>query len=130
MEFVRRFAIQLLSTLCFLRQLSVIHSDIKPENVLLKSRTRTGIKVIDFGTSILDNDEHYTYVQSRYYRAPEVMLGHPYSYPIDMWSTACLLAELHLGVPLFGGNTEQEQLQLVTTTIGSPPIDYLKVRID
>ena len=130
MEFIRRFAIQILTALAFMKDLSVIHSDIKPENILLKSRSRTGIKVIDFGTSILQEDEHYSYVQSRYYRAPEVILGFPYSFPIDMWSTACLLGELYLGVPLFGGNNEQEQLQLIMTTVGSPPIDYLRVHLD
>jgi serine/threonine protein kinase len=92
MDFIRRFAIQIFSALVYLKDLSVIHSDIKPENVLLKSRTKTGIKLIDFGTSILESDEHYTYVQSRYYRAPEVILGHSYSFPIDMWSAGCLLA--------------------------------------
>ena len=56
MDFIRRFAIQIFSALVYLKDLSVIHSDIKPENVLLKSRTKTGIKVIDFGTSILQED--------------------------------------------------------------------------
>lgn len=130
MEFIRRFGIQIFSALAFMKELSIIHSDIKPENVLLKSRTKTGIKVIDFGTSIFDEDEHYSYVQSRYYRAPEVILGHPYSYPIDMWSTGCLLAELYLGLPIFGGSNEQQQLQLIMDVIGCPPIEYLQVHIN
>ena len=49
----------------------------------------------------------YMYIQSRFYRAPEVILGAPYDYGIDMWSAGCLLAELHLGSPIFAGSNEQ-----------------------
>ena len=52
----------------------------------------------------------YTYIQSRFYRAPEVILGLPYGHPIDVWSTACILAELFTGYPLFPGENETEQL--------------------
>ncbi len=45
----------------------------------------------------------YTYIQSRFYRSPEVILGLPYSMPIDMWSFGCILAELYTGYPLFPG---------------------------
>lgn len=99
MDFIRRFAIQLLNALAFLRKLKIIHSDIKPENILLKSKSKTGniwwsigIKLIDFGTSMQTHENTFDYIQSRYYRAPEVILGYPYSTPIDMWSTGCVLA--------------------------------------
>jgi dual specificity tyrosine-phosphorylation-regulated kinase 2/3/4 len=67
---VRAFAIQILFSLTFLRQLGVVHSDIKPENVLMKQRDKVGIKLIDFGTSMFLHEAHYTYIQSRFYRAP------------------------------------------------------------
>ena len=97
MPHIRTFAIQILNALVFLRENNIIHSDIKPENVLLKNKARTGIKVIDFGTSMFEHEASYMYIQSRFYRAPEVILGATYGYPIDMWSFGCLIAELYIG---------------------------------
>jgi serine/threonine protein kinase len=56
------------------------------ENVLLKHRGSSSIKVIDFGSSCYTHQRIYTYIQSRFYRSPEVILGLPYGPPIDMWS--------------------------------------------
>lgn len=55
----------------------------------------------------------YTYIQSRFYRSPEVILGHPYSMAIDMWSLGCILAELYTGYPLFPGESEVEQISCI-----------------
>lgn len=55
----------------------------------------------------------YTYIQSRFYRSPEVILGHPYSMAIDMWSLGCILAELYTGYPLFPGESEVEQMACI-----------------
>lgn len=55
----------------------------------------------------------YTYIQSRFYRSPEVILGHPYSMAIDMWSLGCILAELYTGYPLFPGESEVEQIACI-----------------
>lgn len=56
------------------------------ENVLLKQRGSSSIKVIDFGSSCYSHRKVYTYIQSRFYRSPEVILGLSYGTPIDMWS--------------------------------------------
>lgn len=69
-----------------------------------------GFQVIDFGSSCFDDERVYSYIQSRFYRSPEVILGLPYSMAIDMWSFACILVELYTGYPLFPGENEQEQL--------------------
>ena len=122
---VRAFAIQLLFSLAFLRGLGVVHSDIKPENVLMKQQDKVGIKLIDFGTSMFLHDAHYTYIQSRFYRAPEVILGANYGTPIDMWSLGCLVAELSIGSPLFAGENEQEQLSLIFRSVGVPGQAFL-----
>jgi dual specificity tyrosine-phosphorylation-regulated kinase 2/3/4 len=117
---VKAFAIQILFSLAFLKQLGVVHSDIKPENILMKQKGKVGIKIIDFGTSMFTHETTFTYIQSRFYRAPEVILGAKYSTPIDMWSFGCLLAELSLGTPLFAGDNEQEQLSLILRSSGPP----------
>merc|ERR1719380_251630 len=110
---IRRFAIQLLTALRFLRKQRVIHCDFKPENVLLRQPNKSGIKVIDFGSSCFDDERVYTYIQSRFYRSPEVILGIPYDMAIDMWSFGCILAELYTGYPLFPGENEVEQLACI-----------------
>ena len=124
---VRRFAIQILACLCFLKQNKIIHCDLKPENILLKNPEKSGIKVIDFGSSCLEDEKIYTYIQSRFYRAPEIMLGIPYTTSIDMWSLGCICAELHSGYPLFTGKNENEQLSCIIEVLGLPPRHILKL---
>lgn len=89
---------QCLEALLYLHDsLGIIHCDLKPENILIKSYRRCEIKVIDLGSSCFRTDNLSMYVQSRSYRAPEVMLGLPYNHKIDLWSVGCILAELFSG---------------------------------
>ena len=118
---IRRFAGQILVSLRALRKLRIIHCDLKPENILLKQHHKSGIKVIDFGSSCFDEERVYTYIQSRFYRAPEIILGIPYTSAIDMWSLGCILAELATGMPLFPGESEHEQLLCIMEVRGLPP---------
>lgn len=120
LKLIRRFAKQLLSSLVLLKAHKVIHCDLKPENVLLAHPTRSEIKVIDFGSSCLENEKVYTYIQSRFYRSPEVIIGMTYGMPIDMWSLGCILAELLTGYPIFPGENEQEQLACIMEVFGPP----------
>ena len=117
---IRRFAAQLLVSLKFLRKQRVIHCDLKPENILLRHPSRSGIKIIDFGSSCYEDERVYTYIQSRFYRSPEVVLGLPYNVSIDMWSFGCILAELYTGYPLFPGENEAEQLACIMEVMGVP----------
>jgi dual specificity tyrosine-phosphorylation-regulated kinase 2/3/4 len=103
-----------------LKQHRVIHCDLKPENVLLAHPMHSEIKVIDFGSSCFENEKVYTYIQSRFYRSPEVILGMTYGMPIDMWSIGCILAELFTGYPIFPGENEQEQLACIMEVFGPP----------
>ena len=120
MGLIRRFTIQLLHSLKFIKDQEIIHWDLKPENILLKTPTKSGIKIIDFGSSWFSDEIVYTYIQSRFYRAPEIMLGIPYWAAIDMWSFGCIVAELHWGLPLFPGESENEQMSLLMEVIGVP----------
>lgn len=120
LKLIRRFAKQLLSSLVLLKSHKVIHCDLKPENILLAHPARSEIKVIDFGSSCMENEKVYTYIQSRFYRSPEVILGMTYGMPIDMWSLGCILAELLTGYPIFPGENEQEQLACIMEVFGPP----------
>lgn len=120
LKLIRRFTKQMLSSLNLLKQHKVIHCDLKPENILLRHPLHTEIKVIDFGSSCFENEKVYTYIQSRFYRSPEVILGMTYGMPIDMWSLGCILAELLTGVPIFPGENEQEQLACIMEVFGPP----------
>ncbi|RCI06177.1 hypothetical protein CU098_013606 [Rhizopus stolonifer] len=120
LSLIRRLTLQMLQTLNFLHAHQVIHCDLKPENILLKHPTKNSIKIIDFGSSCFVSEKVYTYIQSRFYRAPEVILGLSYNTAIDMWSLGCIVAELHTGVPLFPGKSEQEQLACIMEVLGTP----------
>ena len=120
LKLIRRFTKQLLASLVLLHGKRVIHCDLKPENVLLAHPKHSEIKVIDFGSSCFENEKVYTYIQSRFYRSPEVILGMSYGMPIDMWSLGCILAELHTGYPIFPGENEQEQLACIMEVFGPP----------
>jgi dual specificity tyrosine-phosphorylation-regulated kinase 2/3/4 len=117
---IRRFTKQMLSALILLKSHRVIHCDLKPENILLAHPMHSEIKVIDFGSSCFENEKVYTYIQSRFYRSPEVILGMSYGIPIDMWSLGCILAELLTGYPIFPGENEQEQLACIMEIFGPP----------
>ena len=125
LQLIRRFAVQILMCLSYSRKLGIIHCDLKPENILLKAPNRSGIKIIDFGSSCFENERVYTYIQSRFYRAPEIMLGIPYTTAIDMWSLGCIMVELYTGFPLFPGESEAEQIQCIMEVKGLPSMDLL-----
>ncbi|CAD8199482.1 unnamed protein product [Paramecium octaurelia] len=125
LDLIRRFAVQILQALMYLSECNIIHCDLKPENILLKDLLKSGIKIIDFGSSCFINSKLYTYVQSRFYRAPEIILGIPYTTAIDMWSFGCIVAELCLGNSLFQSKNEKQLLFLQVAILGSPTSQFL-----
>ena len=105
------------------QQLGLIHADLKPENIMLVDPVRQPyrVKVIDFGSaSHVSKAVCNTYLQSRYYRAPEIILGLPFCEAIDMWSLGCVVAELFLGWPLYPGSSEYDQIRYISQTQGLP----------
>ena len=129
---VQDFAIQLLETLEFLHSFRLIHTDLKIENVLLMNSREvtfgnqrvpesTRIKVIDFGGACYDDDKKSSIINTRQYRAPEVILGTGWSMPSDMWSAGCILAELYRGELLFATHDNLEHLALMERIVGSFP---------
>jgi dual specificity tyrosine-phosphorylation-regulated kinase 2/3/4 len=93
---------------------------------MLKAKGSCALRVIDLGSACLEPDATRDYVQSRYYRAPEVILGMaPYSRSIDIWSVATILVELLLGRPLFPGENETDQIIHIGEVLGLPPAAFL-----
>jgi len=119
-QLVKVFTAQLLDSLTVLKEARLIHCDLKPENILLKSLQSPQIKVIDFGSACHERQTVYTYIQSRFYRSPEVLLGIPYNASIDMWSLGCIAVELFLGLPLFPGTSEYNQITRIVEMLGMP----------
>lgn len=114
---IRPIAQQVLTALSKLKSLGLIHADLKPENIMLVNSSggsmRYRVKVIDFGSACHSSKAvQNTYLQSRYYRAPEILLGLPFNEAIDMWSLGCVLAELYLGWPLYPGSSEYDQVRI------------------
>ncbi|KAG8740802.1 dual specificity protein kinase yak1 [Ceratobasidium sp. 414] len=126
-QLVKVFTTQLLDALTVLNEARLIHCDLKPENILLMSLQSPQIKVIDFGSACHERQTVYTYIQSRFYRSPEVLLGMSYTSAIDMWSLGCIAVELFLGLPLFPGTSEYNQITRIVEMLGMPPSYMLEM---
>lgn len=110
----------------------LVHTDLKIENILLMNDhevmygtqrvpASTRIKLIDFGGACYDSDKKSSVINTRQYRAPEVILGTGWSMPSDMWSVSCILAELYQGELLFATHDNIEHLALMERIIGPFP---------
>ncbi|KAK9836273.1 hypothetical protein WJX81_001403 [Elliptochloris bilobata] len=123
---VRAYAAQLLTALYHLRNCGVIHADIKPDNILVAAN-RTYLKLCDFGSAMFDGENELTpYLVSRFYRAPEVILGLKYGVALDTWSIGAVIYELYTGRILFPGRTNNEMLKLMMDTKGALPRKMLR----
>lgn len=130
LKVIRPILQQVATALKKLKSLSLIHADLKPENIMLVDPVRQPyrVKVIDFGSaSHVSKTVCSTYLQSRYYRAPEIILGLPFCEAIDMWSLGCVIAELFLGWPLYPGALEYDQIRYISQTQGLPGEQLLNV---
>ena len=117
---LRSIARQILTALSFCHSMNLVHCDLKPENILFVSHSRCIIKVIDFGSSCFLSDHLSSYVQSRSYRAPEVILGADYDGRIDVWSLGAILVELVTQQVLFQSETAAEMLARIVAVCGKP----------
>lgn len=118
---IQSYLKQILMALSALEANGIIHCDLKPENVMVDGPRGENVTLIDFGSACLKSNNAFTYIQSRHYRAPEVILESPYSCPIDMWSLGCIAAEFFIGQPLFPGSSSYNQLYKITQFVGDVP---------
>eukprot|EP00798_Chlamydomonas_sp_ICE-L_P013884 gene13884-19810_t len=139
-EAVRLIMYQLCTAIGFIHSKNVVFRDIKPENILVDENGR--LKLCDFGFARFMNGpgESLTdYVATRWYRAPELLLGPPhpsgmdpegpliqsmYGPPVDMWAIGCVLGELMDGEPLFAGDSDLDQLYKVQQVLGPMAPDH------
>ncbi|CAG8667470.1 14784_t:CDS:2 [Funneliformis caledonium] len=130
LQIIRKLACQLLTALIYIKHMAVIHGDLKLENILFVSENSYDLKVIDFGNAIgLDDVKFYMEsfeIQSLIYRAPEVLLGLPFGYEIDMWSFGCIICEIWIGHPIFQSDTKSSIIKEMEQLLGPLPTSIYK----
>ncbi|EXJ83000.1 CMGC/DYRK/PRP4 protein kinase [Capronia epimyces CBS 606.96] len=123
---IRAYAQQLFLGLSLLRKCQYIHADLKPDNILI-NESRSAVKICDLGSaSPIAENATAPYLVSRFYRAPEVILGVPYDYGIDTWSIGCTLFELYTGKILFTGRNNNGMLRAIMECRGKFPHKLLR----
>ena len=128
-EQIRQITRQMLLGLNYCHKKNIVHRDLKPENVLLTDDGN--VKLCDFGSSkCIDEKKGITstpYTVSRYYRAPELILGKiDYNSKIDIFATGCIIAELFMLTPLFPGKTEGLEIFEHICLLGNPGKEYFE----
>ncbi|KAL8293237.1 hypothetical protein RQP46_000931 [Phenoliferia psychrophenolica] len=110
---VRAYASQMFLGLALMKKCEIMHADIKPDNILV-NESKSVLKICDLGSaSDLSENDITPYLCSRFYRAPEIILGLPYDCALDTWSIGCTLYELYTGKILFPGRTNNHMLALI-----------------
>jgi len=118
---VRSYAQQLFLALKLLKKCQLLHADIKPDNILV-NESKSVLKLCDFGSGSNAKDAEITpYLVSRFYRAPEIIMGCPYDYGIDLWSVAVSIFELATGKIMLAGRTNNHMLKLMQDYKGKFP---------
>merc|ERR1711964_426024 len=105
---VRAYAQQMFLGLSLMRKCNILHADLKPDNILV-NETRNMLKICDLGSASDASDNEITpYLVSRFYRAPEIILGMPYDFAIDIWSVGCTLYVVHWQDPIYGSHQQSD----------------------
>lgn len=126
MKALLSYSRQLLMALRLLKKIGIVHADIKPDNILVNEKKNI-LKLCDFGSAAkLNENEPTPYLVSRFYRAPEIILGAPYNHGVDIWSSACTISELATGRILFTGNSNNRMLKCFMDLKGKIPVKLIK----
>lgn len=124
----RIYTYQMLRALSYIHNLSICHRDIKPQNILIDVESNR-LVLCDFGSAkdLKPGETSVAYICSRYYRAPELILGEErYGCAIDVWAIGCVIAEMVLGEPLFPGKNSQDQFARIMSILGTPTVTDLQ----
>jgi dual specificity tyrosine-phosphorylation-regulated kinase 2/3/4 len=118
---LKSFAYQIIHGLDFLHSFEIIHMDLKPENLLIRNKH---LKIIDLGSSFIQQPSmRKDYVQSRYYRSPDVVFALKTTTKIDIWSYGCILYEMATRRPLIPAKSTKDLVIYYTHILGYPPKD-------
>ena len=118
---LKMFAYQIVKGLDFLHSFEIIHMDLKPENILVRNKH---LKIIDLGSSFIEQPNmKKDYVQSRYYRSPDVVFKLRTTTKVDIWSYGCILYEMATRRPLIPAKSTKDLVLYYTHILGYPPKD-------
>ena len=124
---IKLLTMQILRGVKFLHEKNIVHGDLKPENIVFSDNECKNLKIADLGNSMYVHElNKYSILQTRYYRAPEVILQTNKDKGIDIWSIGCIICELITGIPLFIGKTENSQLYAIMQYLGTPPDNIIR----
>ncbi len=125
---IKSYLFQLLRALAHIHGLGIVHRDVKPQNLLVDP-VRCILKLADFGSAkpLIHGESNLAYIGSRYYRAPELIMGNGlYTYNVDIWSAGCVFGEMLLGTPLFPGMSAADQMIEIVKVLGSPNDEQMR----
>jgi glycogen synthase kinase 3 beta len=125
---VKLYAYQMFRALAYIHSVGICHRDIKPQNVLIDYKNHK-LKICDFGSAkkLVKGEANIAYISTRFYRAPELIFGATdYTVAIDVWSTACVIAELVIFEPLFQGESSVDQLVEIIKVLGVPTKEQIR----
>lgn len=118
----------MLKAIGYLHEMEILHRDIKPENLLINDAKV--LKVCDFGFARALNPnggDLTSYVATRWYRSPELLITANYGREVDIWAIGCIMGELVDGNPLFAGDNLIDQLDVIQKVMGTVPTCLLNL---
>ncbi|MCQ2820388.1 MAG: serine/threonine-protein kinase [archaeon] len=119
---MKLYSFQIARALNYIHSKSIAHRDIKPQNILIDPSTNR-VYLCDFGSAKVlrpDDNNNVSYICSRYYRAPELILdSQSYNESIDIWSFGCVIAEMIKGKPFLQGDSMNSQISKIVEIFGS-----------
>ncbi|XP_003738237.1 stress-activated protein kinase JNK-like [Galendromus occidentalis] len=116
---------QMLCGVKHLHSAGIIHRDLKPSNMVVSRECK--LKILDFGLARTTGKGSFLmtpYVVTRYYRAPEIILGMGYKENVDIWSVGCIMGEMIRGAVLFPGRDHIDQWDIIMASLGTPSEDF------